>query len=208
MIMTRKPISERIVHSCDDWLRIRHNGRRITIQPSAIIFNLGIFHNIEVTPDQSTIDNVKTMLKPLSFVSLKYSSFKKLAHRLSTFAQPTTPQKWRHPKHLKITGKEVEWLIRDCLERGQYLTIGQNIFQIYFVVNSFLERKPISEDSEWIIILGKDRRGWFSEYMKTSAQEEMLKHRSIIPSQGYKKEEKEKGMEERLFEKLKKRLKK
>lgn len=204
----RKPIGERIVHQHSDWLRIEYDGVFWTIIPSAIVFTLGTFFNTDIDADQTRITNVKNILKPLSFVSLKYPTYKEIASKLSSFAQPMKPPRgWNHPSHLNITATEVKRMITDCLKTKKYLTVGRNIAQIYFVVNTFLKRQPISAESKWILIIGSDRRNWFSSYMSTSADEEMLEHRTIIPSEGKKKEEKEETLEKRLYERLKDRLK-
>jgi len=161
------------------WLRTKdEKGKVWTVENYAILFTLGQHEVYTIDEEQTQTTNTKLLFQPSGFVSARYPTYKEIARRLSNWTQPILQKgtKYPHPKTVKISAEQVEQEVKRCLKLGKYLRLGKNIVRLFWVIDTFLNRQPISDVSCWITIVGGVKDGWFKSYMITSSQDEMTSH--------------------------------
>jgi len=192
----RKPISERIVISNigKGWARVKDSkGKLFTIRNYAYIFTESHYYVFDIDEEQISHTRPTNTVEVLTIVKC-VGDCALVAKRLSLFTQPSNAS-----TNCKITKEEVEETIRKALDTGSYHREGRSLVTLYWVVDTFLQRKKMNEKSKWTTLANAN----IKDYISVSSKKLMDEHIQFKPPYI---EELKKDVEKSILQKIKDKI--
>jgi len=202
------------------WCRIKDSsGKAYTVQNFGYIFTWGQYFVTDTDSERITHTRYDAPLQTLTILKI-FGNPKTVSYRLSNLTQPILDSKkkaifkkfWKNYSddirtQCKITESEVKETIIKALDSGSCRREGRRLVSLFWVVDSFLDRKPITIKpikSRWVTLPNANIR----DYLKESSETLMKKHIKFQePFLAEVKEEMKTEIEKSLLEKLKDRIK-
>ena len=73
---------------------------------------------------------------------------------------------------VRITPEQVEKELVDCLDSNRYTRTGKRVVRVYWVTDTFLERKPLHTSSRWITLSTPNVDEYFTKSAEQFQQEQ------------------------------------
>lgn len=170
-------------------------GVKWTVRNHAYVFHIGRYYVFHTDEEQNEHTRWKDVIEPLTIIKCR-GDCELVAKRLN---HQVIVQRGR----CDITAEQVETKIRKALDNGAYRREGKRLVTLFWVVDTFLNREPISEKSQWITLSNSN----IKDYMQDSSEKLMKSHIKFTEPYPEDLEEMKQEIEKSLYEKLKDRLK-
>ena len=189
------------------WLHIKNDkGQMFTVQNFGYRFTSSKYPVFNYGEDQVLTTHWNFTIEPASIISI-HGDAENVALLLSRMQHGNLWDAFAENPHMfqlgsvKITAQQVKEETKRCLATGAYRKEGKRVISLFWVVDTFLEREKLNENSKWITVVmaGKDNAS-LKPYMKDSSEKLMHKHlRSVF-------DEREAELKQELKEEILKEL--
>jgi len=194
------------------WMTIKNAKKQtFTVQNYAYRFTSSKSPVYVYDEDQTVTTNWNVIITPAGIISI-YGDAENVALLLSRMAHGNLWDSFaKNPTmfqlgSVKITAEQVLKEVKRCLGSGAYRREGKRVISLFWVVDTFLEREKLNENSRWItVVMGKSGAD-LKPYMKDTSEKLMLKHlRSVLDS---REAELKQELKEEILKELAKKQKK